>query len=125
MKICFYLLLMIIAISTTGHVAYAAGMNNSPIHASPAAAAGQLHKAEKAQKKWHKWQLRWEKLKRKAGEVWDDGKFRIGVILLGAALILALVSIIISLGGLIDIIAGLLALGGIALIIWGLVTTYG
>lgn len=82
-------------------------------------------KFSKIEKKLDKLKHRIEKLERKAVDVWYNSKFRLGVILLAAAIALALVSIIISIGGLIDFIAGLLALGGIVLIIWGLVENYG
>jgi Flp pilus assembly protein TadB len=58
-------------------------------------------------------------------EVWDDGKFRLGAILLLAALALGIVALIISLGGFINFIAGVLALAGVVLIIWSLVEYYG
>ncbi len=127
MKPIIYMLTMIFALTAASNEAYGfAGMagGGAKTAAAAGAGAGQSRKALIAQKKWHKVKQRLDKLQRKAGEVWDDGKFRIGVILLGAALILALVSIIISLGGLTDLIAGMLALGGIVLIIWGLVTAY-
>ncbi|NUQ23786.1 MAG: hypothetical protein HUU34_07520 [Saprospiraceae bacterium] len=126
MKPIIYMLTLIIALTAASNVAYGfAGMTACGAEAAAGADAGQSRRVLKAQKKWQKLKQRLEKLPRKLGEVWDDGKFRIGVILLGAALILALVSIIISLGGLVDLIAGVLALGGIVLIIWGLVTAYG
>lgn len=125
MKPIIYMLTLIFALTVASNEAYGfAGMAGRGAE-SEAAGAGPSRKVLKAQKKWDKVKQRLEKLQRKAGGVWDDGKFRIGVILLGTALILALVSIIISLGGLIDLLAGMLALGGIVLIIWSLVTAYG
>jgi hypothetical protein len=127
MKPFIYGLTLIFALTVASNEVYGFGgmAGRGAETAAAGADAGQSRKVLKSQKKWHKVKQRLEKLPRKGAEVWDDGKFRIGVILLGAALILALVSIIISLGGLIDLIAGMLALGGIVLIIWSLVTAYG
>lgn len=93
--------------------------------AKPAQTEKAARKASKLEKKLDKLQHRIEKLQRKAADVWGNGKFRLGAILLAVAVALALVSVIISIGGLIDFIAGLLALGGVVLIIWGLVETFG
>lgn len=60
----------------------------------------------------------------KRGDVWDDGKFRLGVLLLALAIGLGIVALIISLGGLINFIAGLFALGGVILVIWSIVENY-
>ena len=65
-----------------------------------------------------------EKRAQKKGEsvvnLWDDGKFRLGILLLLAAIAVGIVALL-FLGGLFNFIAGLLALGGVVFIIWSMV----
>ena len=86
------------------------------------------HKKERIQKRWKKIMAKVQKKQAKkpqaTKEVWDDGKFRLGVIFLGAAIALGIVSIIISLGGLLNFIAGLFALAGVVFLVWSLVEYY-
>lgn len=90
-------------------------------------------KLDKAAKKEAKVEKRMEKLKKKMekkglkvkGEVWDDTRFRYGVLLLGAAIILGILSALLTGIGVINFIAGIFALGGIILMIWSLVEYYG
>lgn len=58
-------------------------------------------------------------------EVWNDDKFRLGVLLLLVAIGLGIIGALISLGGLFSFMAGLFALAGIVLLIWSLVEYYG
>ncbi|MBK7869653.1 MAG: hypothetical protein IPJ74_02715 [Saprospiraceae bacterium] len=69
-----------------------------------------------------------KKLERKAQrrkaaptELWDDGNFRLGVLLLLAGLGLGLITAIGILPGLIGFMAGLFAVAGLGFIIWSLV----
>lgn len=61
-----------------------------------------------------------KKDKRAARGIWDDSRFRLGVLLLLGALALALVGALINLG-FFGFLAGLVALAGIILMIWSLV----
>lgn len=83
---------------------------------------------ERFTKRWNKLKTRIEQKNAKeasqTAEVWDDDRFRLGVILLAAAVALAILSILISLAGLLNFIAGLLALGGVVLIVWSLIEYY-
>ncbi|MCB0580028.1 MAG: hypothetical protein KDD10_12065 [Phaeodactylibacter sp.] len=58
-------------------------------------------------------------------DVWNDDKFRLGVLLLLVAIGLGIIGAIISLGGLFSFMAGLFALAGVVLLIWSLVEYYG
>lgn len=58
-------------------------------------------------------------------DVWNDSKFRLGLLLLLVAIGLAIIAAIISLGGLFSLMAGLFALAGVILVIWSLVENYG
>jgi len=55
------------------------------------------------------------------GDIWDDLKFRAGVLLLAVALGLAIVAAIIDIIGIIGFLSGLFALAGLILLIWSLV----
>lgn len=94
-----------------------------------------VRKEQRSERRMERFTKRWNKLKTRikqknakevdqAAEVWDDDRFRLGVILLAAAVALAILSILISLAGLLNFIAGLLALGGIVLIVWSLIEYY-
>lgn len=61
-----------------------------------------------------------KKEKRVARGIWDDSRFRLGVLLLLGALALALVGALINLS-FFGFLAGLVALAGIILMIWSLV----
>lgn len=90
-------------------------------------------KLDKAAKKEAKVEKKMDKLKKKLekkglnvkSEVWDDTRFRYGVLLLGAAIILGILSALLTGIGVINFIAGIFALGGIILMIWSLVEYYG
>lgn len=58
-------------------------------------------------------------------DVWNDDKFRLGLLLLLVVIGLGIIGAIISLGGLFGFMAGLFALAGIILVIWSLVENYG
>ena len=58
-----------------------------------------------------------------APDVWDDGKFRLGVLLLVGALGLGILGALLNFG-LFSFIAGLFALAGVILVIWSLVESY-
>lgn len=94
-----------------------------------------LRKEQRSERRLERFTNRWNKLKTRiaqknakemdqTAEVWDDDRFRLGLILLGAAVAVAILSILISLAGLLNFIAGLLALGGIVLIVWSLIEYY-
>lgn len=90
-------------------------------------------KLEKAQRKEAKVKKRMDKLEKKLEkkgikvkrEVWDDNRFRYGVLLLGAAIVLGILSALLAGVGVINFIAGIFALGGVILMIWSLVEYYG
>lgn len=90
-------------------------------------------KLEKAQRKEAKVKKRMDKLEKKLEkkgidvkrEVWDDTRFRYGVLLLGAAIVLGILSALLAGVGVINFIAGIFALGGVILMIWSLVEYYG
>jgi len=90
-------------------------------------------KLDKAQRKEAKMKKRMDKLEKKLEkkgidvkrEVWDDNRFRYGVLLLGAAIVLGILSALLAGVGVINFIAGIFALGGIILMIWSLVEYYG
>ena len=96
-----------------------------------------LQKAQaKLERNSEKYEKRLNRLERKmkkrglAGEeqsqdVWDDNKFRLGVLLLLVAIGLAIIAAIISLAGLFSFMAGLFALAGVILVIWSLVENNG
>ncbi|MCB0614610.1 MAG: DUF4337 family protein [Phaeodactylibacter sp.] len=84
---------------------------------------------EKYEKRLNRLEQKMKK-RRLAGEeqsqdVWDDNKFRLGMLLLLVAIGLAIISVIISLAGLFSFMAGLFALAGVILVIWSLVENYG
>lgn len=89
-------------------------------------------KLDKAKRKEAKMEKRMEKLEKKLEkkgmevkrEVWDDTRFRYGVLLLGAAIVLGILSALLAGVGVISFIAGIFALGGIILMIWSLVEYY-
>ena len=94
-----------------------------------------LRKERRAERRMERFTNRWQKLKARiegknakeanqTADIWDDDRFRLGVILLAAAVALAILSILISLAGLLNFIAGLAALGGIVLIVWSLIEYY-
>jgi hypothetical protein len=60
-----------------------------------------------------------------ANNIWDDSRFRIGVILILGAIGIALLGAIIGAGGFFGFLAGLAALAGVVLVIWSLVEYYG
>jgi hypothetical protein len=82
-------------------------------------------KKAKLKKKLDRLMKKMEKRAQKKGDklvnLWNDGKFRLGILLLLAAVAVGIVALLISLGGLINFIAGLLALGGIVFLIWSMV----
>lgn len=82
-------------------------------------------KKAKLKKKLDRLTKKMEKRAQKKGDklvnLWNDGKFRLGILLLLAAIAVGIVALLISLGGLINFIAGLLALGGIVFLIWSMV----
>lgn len=82
-------------------------------------------KKAKLKKKLDRLMKKMEKRAQKKGDklvnLWNDGKFRLGILLLLAAIAVGIVALLISLGGLINFIAGLLALGGIVFLIWSMV----
>jgi len=61
-----------------------------------------------------------QKKENKLVNLWNDGKFRLGILLLLAAIAVGIIALL-FLGGLLNFIAGLLALGGVVLIIWSMV----
>lgn len=89
-------------------------------------------KLDKAKRKEAKMEKRMEKLEKKLEkkgmkvkrEVWDDTRFRYGVLLLGAAIVLGILSALLSGVGVISFIAGIFALGGFILLIWSLIEYY-
>lgn len=123
-----FLLLLIVAVANPAGAAI--GGPNAVAKPSKELTAREQEKLDKKkarlEKKLDKLETRLEK---KAGKtpfgLWDDDKFRLGVLLLIAALLLAIIGSLISLAGIIPFIAGLLGLGGVILIIWSLVEQYG
>lgn len=78
-------------------------------------------KRTKLKKKLNKLQKKVDKLKKKRrGNIWDNSKFSLGIMLLLAAIAIAILSILI-LPGFLGFIAGLVGVGGVVLVIWGLV----
>jgi Flp pilus assembly protein TadB len=78
-------------------------------------------KRKKVQKKMNKLKRKVERMKKKrGGDIWDNGKFRLGLIVLLAAIAIALLGALLS-SGFIGFLAGAAGLGGIVLLIWGLV----
>ena len=61
-----------------------------------------------------------QKNEHKLVNLWNDGKFRLGILLLLAAIAVGIIALL-FLGGLLNFIAGLLALGGVVLILWSMV----
>lgn len=90
-------------------------------------------KLDKAKRKEARMEKRMDKLEKKLekkgimvkAEVWEDTRFRYGVLLLAAAIILGILSALFTGIGVINFIAGIFALGGIVLMIWSLVEYYG
>lgn len=118
----------------------AAAVRVSPSNVEAETLSEQNQRLEKAAAAWErnseKYQKRLNRLEKKlkkrgllqeeqSQDVWSDSKFRLGALLLLVAIGLAVVSIIISLGGLFSFIASLFALAGVVLIIWSLVENYG
>ena len=85
-------------------------------------------KKAKLKKKIAKLKKKLERKAKKSGksvvDLWNDGKFRLGILLLVAAIAVGLVALLISLGGLFSFIAGLLALAGVVFLVWSLVENY-
>ena len=122
--------IFILAISAAGNLSAAIGGPNAVAKPAKELTAKEQELLDKKQAKLEKKLEKLEaKLEKKAAKkpygVWDDGKFRLGVILLVAALLLALIGSLISLAGLIPFIAGLMGLAGVILIIWSLVEQFG
>jgi len=63
--------------------------------------------------------------KKAAPSLWDQSKFRLGAILVGAAIVLGILAAIISGAGFLGVIAGLAALAGLVLVVWSLIEYYG
>ncbi len=90
-------------------------------------------KLERNSRKYEKQMNRLERKMKKRGltaeeqgqDVWNDDKFRLGLLLLLVAIGLGIIGAIISLGGLFGFMAGLFALAGVVLVIWSLVENYG
>ncbi len=84
---------------------------------------------QKTAGRWEKRKARWEKRiakwKAKRSGIWDQGNFRIGVVLLLAAIGVGILAGLGLLRGLLGFIAGLLAFAGIVLIVWALIEYYG
>ncbi|MEN0006348.1 MAG: DUF4337 family protein [Bacteroidota bacterium] len=78
-----------------------------------------VKKRAKLKKKLDKLKKKTSK-QRRGGDVWDNSKFRLGLLLILAAIAIALLSLLI-LGGFLGFIAGLVGLGGVIMLIWGLV----
>jgi len=133
MKIRFFstLFLFLVGLSSVAHAAI------MPRSAESAAVEQRLSKKEKrrhARSERRKQRLE-KRLKRMEGKlakkrerraargVWDDSRFRLGVLLLLGALALALVGALVNLG-FFGFLAGLVALAGIILMIWSLVEYY-
>ncbi len=123
-------LLFVLLVVLGGEAWAAAGGPNAVAKPAKELTAREQEKLDKKkarlEKKLDKLETRLEK---KAAQrpygVWDDGKFRLGVYLLVAALLLAIIGSLISLAGIIPFIAGLLGLGGVILIVWSLVEQFG
>ncbi|MEZ5039370.1 MAG: hypothetical protein R2828_05745 [Saprospiraceae bacterium] len=90
-------------------------------------------KMEKADRKALKMEKRLGKLEEKLEkkgilvkqEVWEDTRFRYGVLLLAAAIVLGILSALLAGVGVINFIAGIFALGGVILLLWSLIEYYG
>lgn len=65
------------------------------------------------------------KWKARAGNLMDDGKFRLGALLLLIAIGLAILAALGLLSSLFSFAAGLFALGGVILVVWSLIENYG
>ena len=61
-----------------------------------------------------------QKNEHKLVNLWNDGKFRLGILLLLAAIAVGIIALL-FLGGLLNFIAGLLALGGVVFILWSMI----
>ncbi|MDX1939584.1 MAG: hypothetical protein SFU99_03485 [Saprospiraceae bacterium] len=82
-------------------------------------------KSERIEKRLDKFSKKLERkaqrLKDAPTDLWDEGNFRLGVLMLLAGLGLGLIAAIGILPGLIGLMAGLFAIAGLAFIIWSLV----
>lgn len=81
-------------------------------------------KQEKLRKKMRKLEAKIAKKEAvRGGNIWGDAKFRVGIILLVAAILAALLSSL-FLGGFFGFLGGLLALGGLVLVLWSLIENF-
>lgn len=82
---------------------------------------------ERLEKRMQKMQDKLEKKiakkqkKAPAPQIWDDGRFRLGIFAFAVALGLALISALGILSGFFGFLAGIAALAGLVLVIWALV----
>lgn len=136
-----YQLVMVFIFSIfMANVIEAAAVRVSPSAPLEAAASMDSERMEKAKARLgqngEKYEKRLKRLERKmekrglavedqSQDVWNDGKFRLGLLLLLVAIGLAIIGAIISLAGLFSFMAGLFALAGVILLIWSLVENYG
>ena len=91
----------------------------------------ELSKKARLERKKAKVKKKFNRLMKKIGEraqknehklvnLWNDGKFRLGILLLLAAIAVGIIALL-FLGGLLNFIAGLLALGGVVFILWSMI----
>ncbi|MCB9082380.1 MAG: hypothetical protein H6555_11790 [Lewinellaceae bacterium] len=80
--------------------------------------AKELRRENRLQRLKAKWKAR-------AGNLMDDGKFRLGALLLLIAIGLAILAALGLLSSLFSFAAGLFALGGVILVVWSLIENYG
>ena len=89
---------------------------------TPAQEAKMARKKAKLEKKMKKWEKKAAlKSEKQTNNIWGNMKFRIGIILLAGALALGLVALLVSLGGVINFLAGLFALAGVVFLVWSLI----
>lgn len=103
--------------------------------ASNAVEAGVAHKETlkkqmRMEKRKERFEKRVAKIKNKlekkmpAPSVWDDSRFRIGVILVAGAIVLGIIAGLVS-SGFLGILASLVAIAGLVFVIWSLIDYYG
>lgn len=107
-------LFFILFSSRTSALAVEAG-KIQPADAKEAAAASR--KETRREKRVARWQDKWESAGANLRSITDDNNFVLGLLLLGGAIVLAILSGLGILRGLLGLISGLAALAGLALVI--------
>ena len=81
----------------------------------------QLRKKQRFEKRLKKFQKKWERKSKKKKRVWDEPKFRLGLLIFLVGLLVGILAFLPILGGLFRFIGGIVVFVGLALMIWSLI----